>query len=839
MASEISTFALLIVLILFMLIFFQNYIKSDYLRRQQRDISRVDVIINSFINGKYNGFRDFLGVRDKRDAAVLMTGYSDIYYLDSGLRVISIIRREKGSSIFTGYDFNESGPAVFFRRIRSEVPAVSRLFRSPETDSLSIYIAAAEGARIIVARVDLEELAGEINRVARFNKNILLLTNPEGYILSSSKSDIAMNRLPGKEVDVISLEQEYMITKGVSESIGCGIAVLTPVSVIYRILDSMKIFFIIFSAAAVVLLAVKLYLMMKILVVPVEKFTSLIWDWDFERGGDRETGFLMKIKEIYSLYLTFYRKTMQVKTGIEKLKTKENEMQLMRNYLKNIIDSMPSVIVSTDPGGIITEWNRAAVRYTGVEPEYAIGKPLFEAFPHIEVIKDFYYEALRTGMGYEVKKNITRYDKSSDMNISIFPLSAETKEGIVIRLDDITMIEKAETKLRQAQKMEVIGTLAGGLAHDFNNILAGIQGSVSIMKVKTENSSDLNELKPVYEKYLGFLEQSADRSTEVIAKLLTLSKRDESVLSKIDINEIIAVVEKICSNSFDKSVSISVIPHDGEAAVKGNSTELEQALLNLCVNGAHAMTVMKEEGAQKGGTLSIAVSKVVPDSYFLKTHPESFAENEYWSISVKDSGVGMSREVLSGMYDPFFTTKGKSGGTGLGLTMVYNIVQHHGGFIDVYTEKGSGSEFIVYLPVPRGDSETAIPGLAGAIRKGTGTVLVVDDEEVIRTISAELLSMCGFSVLTAADGYEGVKKFQENSDGIDLVILDIIMPGISGIETYLMLKEIKKDVKVLLTSGFRHEEKIQEGMKLGINGFVQKPYNLNRLSEAVFKILDE
>ncbi len=835
--SETLTFMLMMFLILFILYFMQMHIKSGYINMQKQDISKVDIIIKSFIDKKHSTFNKIIKPDGARRAAGFMEGFSDLYYLDGNLEVTSVLKKSAGSTIFRGYDFSTSKPAIFFRTVKSAEPVNSGIIISSESESPGLYLAAKAGSGLIVARVDIEQLKDTLKWFGEFSSNILLLATSDGYVLSKTSDMINLQILPEGDFAEIDLDEKYMMSKGRSEAVECDIAVFTPLSSVYSLVDSTMIYYPLFILIIFTVLFLRTFFVMKFFIKPVESFISILTGWIPGSCIMPVKGFLYRIKEISILFDTFKDKSEQIASGINELKVKEKEMQGMKNYLKSIIDSMPSIIISTDHDCLITEWNSAAERFTGVSAEKAEGKNLFNVFPELEIVEWSFNETRRTGRACEVKKSFNINGIVTDMNIYIFPHSASGDEGIVVRLDDITLFEKAESSLRQAQKMEVIGTLAGGLAHDFNNILAGIQGSVSILKLKTDGNDDLNKLRPVYEKYFGYLEQSAERSADIIARLLTLSRKHESVHLKVDLNEVLNIVEGICRSSFDKSVEILVKPFGMEALVRGDSTQLEQALLNLCVNGAHSMTIMREDNEHKGGTLSITMGRTYPDQYFLKTHPESSAEYEYWSISVRDTGVGMTREVLAGMYDPFFTTKGRKGGSGLGLTMVYNIIQQHGGFIDVYTEKGEGSEFIVYIPVLQGDSESAVSETAGAIRKGTGVILVIDDEEVIRKVSQELLSICGFNVITAEDGYSGVNLFRERAEEIKLVMLDVIMPGMSGLETYSELRAIKSDVKVLLTSGFRNEEKIQEGLEQGINGFIQKPFTMTRLSDAVFKII--
>ena len=270
-------------------------------------------------------------------------------------------------------------------------------------------------------------------------------------------------------------------------------------------------------------------------------------------------------------------------------------------------------------------------------------------------------------------------------NISIFPLIANGIKGIVIRVDDITELEKKEQQLRQAQKMEIIGTLAGGLAHDFNNILGGITGSLSLLKFKLQKDTALDHDFMI--KYLNIMEEAGRRAADLVKQLLSISSKQEMTLEPVDLDITIEHVMQICRNSFDKCIDLETLFSGTKAMINASPTQIEQVLLNLCVNAAHAMTTMRKEDEPQGGKLTVSLKKIFADKNFCIAHPEAH-ELEYWALTVQDTGVGMDTKTVAKIFDPFFTTKQKDKGTGLGLAMAYNIVQQHGGFIDVYSGEG-------------------------------------------------------------------------------------------------------------------------------------------------------
>ncbi|RPI72486.1 MAG: response regulator, partial [Desulfobacteraceae bacterium] len=290
-------------------------------------------------------------------------------------------------------------------------------------------------------------------------------------------------------------------------------------------------------------------------------------------------------------------------------------------------------------------------------------------------------------------------------------------------------------------------------------------------------------------------------------------------------------------NTFDKSIEISARYFEKAALAYADPTQMEQSLLNLCINAAHAMTIMRKDGEKHGGSLNISVEEVKTDKYFLKLHPESEKGEAYWVISVQDTGVGMSNAVKAKIFDPFFT-RGKDKGTGLGLAMVYNIVKQHKGFIDVYSQEDIGSTFYIYLPVYKQKIKPKNNKPVEEIYRGQGLVLVVDDEEIIRQTAKSILEECGYDVILATNGEEAVDIFKKHREEIKVVLLDMVMPKMSGKQAYIELAKIKKDVKVLLASGFKKDSRVESIMRLGIKGFIQKPYALIKLANHIHEVIN-
>ena len=516
-------------------------------------------------------------------------------------------------------------------------------------------------------------------------------------------------------------------------------------------------------------------------------------------------------------------------------KKAEREIVRMRNYLNNIIESMPSMLFTLDGDANITQWNSAACRITGITPDSAIGRKIYDIFPFFNRYSPQVEAMNRQHMPLTLPRQRVMQDSDHFYNLILFPLVANGVNGVAVRFDDITELENMEQQLRQAQKMESIGILAGGLAHDFNNVLAAMLGNLSLLQYKLGVSGEL----PVREiqDYLAQMESAGQRAVDMVRQLLTLSRRNQMNLVPVDLNLTIKHIRKLGENTFDKSVEVVTHPAPCPAYVLADVTEMEQVLLNLCINGIHAMTIMRGDGAVWGGTLTIAIDQVLVDPLFRRRYPDA-AGNAYWKLSVADTGVGMEPQTVARIFDPFFTTKKQGEGTGLGLAMVYNIVRQQMGFVDVYSEPGYGSTFNVYLPVlVREGVNIPFNDDPLAVTRGEGLVLVVDDDTVVREMAENILKIAGYTVITAGNGMDGVAKYRQYHLDIKAVLLDMAMPVMSGGEAFVEMKKINPAVKVLLSSGFRKDDRVEEVLGQGVRDFLQKPYTMADLTLAMHKVI--
>ena len=400
------------------------------------------------------------------------------------------------------------------------------------------------------------------------------------------------------------------------------------------------------------------------------------------------------------------------------------------------------------------------------------------------------------------------------------------KEKIVAQILDITdqlrteqENKKLETQLNQAQKMEAVGTLAGGVAHDFNNILMAIQGHTSLMRLSMDSDHP-------FDQDVEGIENGVTSAANLTSQLLGFARKAKFTLMPTSLNKI---VEKSCRMFTRTRKDIKVIQKCEKKIwmVEADPGQMEQVLLNLYLNAWHAMP--------DGGELYIQTENVTLSGDYCK--PFEVPGGNYVNVSVTDTGIGMDSETTERIFEPFFTTKEVGEGTGLGLSSTYGIIKNHKGFIRVYSEKGHGTTFNISLPASN-VKDLKGPDVKTELIRGRETILLVDDEEAPIRVEEMMLKELGYTVMTAKSGKEALAYYKENRGGLDLVALDMVMPEMSGRDTYDELKKIDPDVKVLLVSGYSLNKQVEELLEKGCNGFMQKPFDIVQLSHKLREVLD-
>ena len=502
----------------------------------------------------------------------------------------------------------------------------------------------------------------------------------------------------------------------------------------------------------------------------------------------------------------------------------EANLTQTKNFLQNILDSSIDGITTTDLQGNVIYTSLRTEDILGYDQEAAISKKAYSFYSNgIENAKTIMKVLNEKGeLRDHEMKFIRKDDTLIDINLSASLLRNEEGEiiGTLGIYRDITEKNMLEAQLAQAQRMEALGTLAGGIAHNFNNLLMGIQGNASLMLLET------NPAHPNYQR-LKTIEKSVQSGSRLTRQLLGYAREGRYEIKPISLNQLV----KETSDTFSmtkKEIRIHQEFAEDLFGIRADQGQIEQALLNLYVNASDAMPA--------GGDLFLKTMNVTHKE--IKKKPYKAKPGNYVLLTIRDTGVGMDKETMKRIFDPFFTTKGLAKGTGLGLASTYGIIKAHGGYIDVDSEKGHGTTFYIYLPASKKRIEKPIKS-TGQIIKGRGVILLVDDEEIILDVDVQLLEALGYTVLKAKGGREAVELYKENKDTITMVLLDMVMPDMGGGETYDRMKEINPDIKVLLSSGYSIDGQATKILQRGCDGFIQKPFNMKELSQELRKILNQ
>ncbi len=524
---------------------------------------------------------------------------------------------------------------------------------------------------------------------------------------------------------------------------------------------------------------------------------------------------------------------------ISKRKETERELEEILERLSQSEERYRLLVESSNDGIVvirgakITFFNHRVLEMLGYEEHELRDRPFVDAiYPEDRGLVTANYLKRIDGEGPPSRYEFRVVTKSGELlfvEINVVLTQWEGDKASLCFIRDITDRKKAEEErtllsdqLLSAQKMEAIGTLAGGMAHNFNNILVGIMGySEHLLLKRDKNDPDYKALKTIHE--------GSVKASDLTRQLLNIARGGEFKRVRLSLNDVIGRVLPLISGTFNKSIEINTVLDPNPMVMEGDVGQLEQSLLNICINARDSMP--------DGGKLIIETDSCRVDEDFVKQHLGSKA-GSYVVLSVTDTGIGMPPHIKDHIFEPFFTTKKHAGGTGMGLATVWGIVKNHRGIVSVYSEPGTGTTFRLYFPaIPQKathediEKEEIMPG------KGE-TLLLVDDEPIIREMWGEILDEVGYRVLCAADGDEALSVLEECSGKADLVILDLVMPHMGGKETFIRIKERYPDMMVLVSSGYSENGEVREMIEGGADGFIQKPYQIRMVTAKIREMLE-
>lgn len=515
----------------------------------------------------------------------------------------------------------------------------------------------------------------------------------------------------------------------------------------------------------------------------------------------------------------------------ERIKVVEALRESKELYTR-LVDAIPDVIVRLDLTGKILFVNDHTLKISGYSRDELEGQNMLMFIDPEDHGKAIEYTLLMmdSRLGPQEYSLVMKDGRKIpfEVNGDVLRNADGTPFGIVHVCRDITERKKAEEEkkkledqLARVQKIEAIGTLAGGIAHDFNNLLTGILGNVSLVLMKMDEGDPFRERLKNIEDYV-------QRGSDLTKQLLGFARGGKYEVVPTDLGEFIKKSSKMFGRT-KKEIHIHYKIQNGLWSAEVDRGQMEQVLLNLFVNAWQAMP--------GGGNLCLSAENVELDT--IDVSPYNLMPGKYVKVTVTDTGVGMSESVKSRIFEPFFTTKERDRGTGLGLASVYGIIKNHEGFINVESQEGHGASFMFYLPAsgkePDGDENSTWDD----VRMGSETILLIDDEVMILDIGSRMLEGLNYKVMTAVGGEQGLQIYNKHQDRIDLVILDMIMPDLSGKETFHALRRINPSVRVLLSSGYSLDDQAREIIQNGCKGFIQKPFTMVELSKKIRKSLED
>jgi two-component system, cell cycle sensor histidine kinase and response regulator CckA len=544
------------------------------------------------------------------------------------------------------------------------------------------------------------------------------------------------------------------------------------------------------------------------------------WLWE-------EVQNLRVISGMISIYWERIEIFKALKQSEEKYRDLYEEVKKTEAVYRSLINSSADAIVMSDIDGEITYLNPSFINLFGwdlgeMRDKKVAFMPNSERYFYDRLMKDLVEKGnpcsnsecrrrTKDGKLMEVSLSASRYDDH-----------AGKPAGMLFIYRDISERKQLEAQLIQAQKMEAVGTLAGGIAHDFNNNLQGIFACTEILLMgKDKNHSDYSKLKTI--------EKSVERAGNLTKRLLVFGRKMENKFEPVDLNHEIKQISNILERTIPKMISITLDLDSHISLINADPGQLEQVMMNLGVNARDAMP--------DGGVLTFKTEEIILDDKYTAANP-CYKAGIYVQLSVSDSGCGMKEEVIEHIFEPFFTTKKKGKGTGLGLSMVYGIVRDHGGNITCTSVQGKGTTFKIFFPIAESMYKKKIETESEALIKGNNeTILLVDDEETNRELGKEILEGFGYNTITARDGESALECYRENNDRIDLIIMDLIMPGMGGA---VCLKEIIKfdpDAKIIIASGFTSDKSTLDTLKYAAKDFINKPYNIKMMLNVIQRVL--
>ncbi|OPX36511.1 MAG: hypothetical protein B1H11_07335 [Desulfobacteraceae bacterium 4484_190.1] len=511
----------------------------------------------------------------------------------------------------------------------------------------------------------------------------------------------------------------------------------------------------------------------------------------------------------------------------------QEKLEAAKTYAENIIANFLDTLIVTNPDGTIRTINQATLDLLEYREEELIGKPvgiIFAEEEEEEEVKPFFTGTLEELVRRGVMRNyeltyVTKSGRRIPMSFNASVMRDEEGKimGLVAGAKDVSKIKETEAQLRQAQKMEAVGQLAGGVAHDFNNLLTVIRGYAELALLSVPKDEGLYQ-------NLNEIRKAGERAANLTRQLLLFSRRQLMEMTPLDLNRVIQGLSEMLGRLIGEDISLSTALGPEPCTVKGDPGSMEQVIMNLVVNARDAMP--------DGGKIFVRTENVAVDEEYCKTHRYA-RPGDFICLSVQDTGVGLDQSIIDRIFEPFFTTKGHGKGTGMGLSVVYGIVKHHQGWINVESSPGKGATFKVYLPALSVKTEEVqeSPVPLKELRGRGERILLVEDDKSVRELTEEMLSKNGYIVFAAANAREAMDIFEKEGGDFDLIFCDVVLPDERGPRLADRFLKVKPGIGILFGSGYNGDKSDWRAIREGGYLFLQKPFSLPDLLKGVRETL--
>ena len=742
-----------------------------------------------------------------------------LYSVNKNILLSKIVYSEQDKSFLIGLDISSYSIAGNIKdSIQTNEIIISPLHSSIISGKQSIGFIFPDPPDVLVAEIDVRALFDLIDKsglLSLYSDSIVLLVSPDTnqVLYTSKKEKYPYADLVNKEtLKTFGENEKYNYNRQLLNQLGMDLVVLTPES---YYLESVKV--------------IKTPFLMLIILVIIFYFARESW---VNRSIYHPLlAFAKSLKEnprasisLSSGYEEFKDVEEAYNNAVKKIDEADKAIRENEELYRSLVDNIDLGVTLIDNDHNIIMANAKQIKSSRISGKDLVGKKCYSIYEKRYTFCPYCpgMTAVTQGKSAECEVERTMPDgQVVNWLLKAYPLFGDegNPRGFIEISEDITEKKRIKLQFERIQRMESINTLAGGIAHDFNNLLMGIQGHNSLLQ-QNENLTGSDR------EHIRGIEECVASAVNLTSQLLGFARGGKYEVKTTDINELIHRQCQMFGRT-RKEILLQEKYMNELWTVDVDRGQIEQVLLNLFVNASHAMP--------DGGNLIVETNNAVLDGSYVK--PFEINPGKYVKIAITDSGIGMDENTKNKIFDPFFTTKEMGRGTGLGLASVYGIVKNHCGFINVYSEKGHGSTFTIYLPASEGEVVHYSEKMK-ELKHGTETVLLVDDEQLIIEVGSKMLNKLGYKVLTSRTMAEAVEVYKSNMDKIEVVILDMIMPGISGSQIFDELKLVNPDVKVILSSGYSLNGQAASILKRGCKGFIQKPYNLDSLSQKIREVLD-